>query len=131
MDIRNALQALPDPTVEKLLQKLPNYKTPVYTEADLKIAEDLIHDLGGEILLHFKREKPRLEKIFEKLKGAPYTEFSEFFYLYYHYVFAYVTQYLAGHGLFDIPEKEFDYWIQADWIGGLGIFDLPIRVRGK
>jgi len=112
------------PMVNRILEDFP-WRMPVYNEKDIQIVKTLIDKISPYILNHFKRDKARLNGIFETLKGSKYSEFSEFFYMYYHLVFGEAIDFLARHGWLQIPETKYDYWIQEDRI--LSIDELPER----
>ena len=100
-------------SIDSLLKDFP-YRIPVYNHADMIKVNQLRSDLGTEILDYFKDNGKDIESIFRSLKGNAFSSFSEFFYFYYHFIFAQTTNILTGRGLFSLPEYRFDCWMQED-----------------
>ncbi|MFC2128809.1 hypothetical protein ACFLRR_02920 [Bacteroidota bacterium] len=116
--IRNNKDTISVTLMDSLIKDFP-YRIPKYTNSDMIKVNQFVSDLGSDVLEYFKKNKNDLESIFRSFKGNEFTSFSEFFYFYYHFVFASATNYAADRGLFKIPEYTFDYWMQDDPIRNL------------
>jgi hypothetical protein len=109
--LRNRRYRSSVPEIDRALKEF-SYRLPVYTEKDISVVQSLISELGPKILDYFKNIRSDLEQTFKEFEGSQFSSFREFFYTYYHLVFARATNNLAERGFFFLPKYRFESWMQ-------------------